>query len=37
MNGAFMKAVKNRSPSAVILAFFTGTSSLRNKTHALQL
>ena len=23
-------------PSAVILAFFTGTSSLRNKIHALQ-
>ena len=26
-----------KSPSAVILAFFTGTSSLRSKIHALQL
>ena len=26
-----------KSPSAVILAFFTGTSSLRNKIDALQL
>ena len=26
-----------KSPSAVILAFFSGTSSLRNKIHALQL
>ena len=26
-----------KSFSAVILAFFTGTSSLRNKIHALQL
>ena len=26
-----------KSPSAVILAFFFGTSSLRNKIHALQL
>ena len=26
-----------KSPSAVILAFFTGTPSLRNKIHALQL
>ena len=26
-----------KSPSAVILAFFTVTSSLRNKIHALQL
>ena len=24
-----------KSPSAVILAFFTGTSSLKNKIHAL--
>ena len=26
-----------KSPSVVILAFFTGTSSLRNEIHALQL
>ena len=26
-----------KSPSVVVLAFFTGTSSLRNKIHALQL
>ena len=26
-----------KSPSAVTLAFFTGTSSLRNKIHVLQL
>ena len=26
-----------KSPSAVISAFFTGTSSLKNKIHALQL
>ena len=26
-----------KSPSAVILAFFTVTSSLRNRIHALQL
>ena len=26
-----------KSPSAVILALFSGTSSLRNKIHALQL
>ena len=35
MNGALMNAVK-KSPSVVILAFFTGTPSLRNKIHALQ-
>ena len=26
-----------KSPSTVILAFFSGTSSLKNKIHALQL
>ena len=26
-----------KSPSVIILAFFSGTSSLRNKIHALQL
>ena len=36
MNGVLMKAVE-KSPSAVILAFFTVTSSLWNKIHALQL